>query len=466
MGRFKAMLALRAVAVAMLVTVPVAVPGGMALAAVTELATGEQNVVLEVHKGKLLRLPRAAASVFVADPAFADVTVRSPTLVYVTAKRAGETSLFAVDDAERVLADVTLTIRHNISALAASVLAIVPAGAINVSSDGGSLVVGGAVGSAAEARQVARLAQEFVAEGEEVINQLALIGPNQVNLRVRVAEIQRKVVKRFGFNFDIAPTIGSITFGVAQGIVNPIALGIDQPFNVSGVFNSGSLDANILIDALEKEGLVTVLAEPNLTALSGETASFLAGGEFPVLVPDNDGIALEFKEFGVSLSFTPTIINGGRISMRVAPEVSELSTAGAIEIQGFTIPAITTRRAETTVELGSGQSIAIAGLLKSDTVQELQEFPGLADIPVLGALFRKSELNTEDTELVIIATPYLVRPVDAVAMATPLDGFEPASDVDRYLNGRTYKPQVPSAERGPRSTASRGLAGPVGFELN
>ncbi len=440
-----------------------------AWAAVTELATGEQRVALEVQKGKLLRLPRAASSVFVADPEIADVTVRSPTLVYVTAKRPGETSLFAVDDAERVLADVTLDVTHNLSRLQSTLAQVVPAGFVELSSVDGGLLVSGSVGSASEARQVNRLALEFLAEGETVINQLALVGPNQVNLRVRVAEVQRNVIKKFGFNFDIAPTIGSIAFGLTQGSAVPTVFNeiIDTPFNASGAFSSGSLDANVLIDALEKEGLVTVLAEPNLTAISGETASFLAGGEFPVLVPGDDGrIAIEFKEFGVSLAFTPTVLNQGRISMKVAPEVSELSTAGAIEVAGFTIPAITTRRANTTVELASGQSLAIAGLLSSDTVQELQEFPGLADLPVLGALFRKSEFETEETELVILVTPYLVRPVDAVAMATPLDGFTPASDVDRYLNGRTYEPQVPSAETGPRGPRNRGLAGPVGFELN
>ncbi len=440
-----------------------------AWAAVTELATGEQRVSLEVQKGKLLRLPRPASSVFVADPEIADVTVRSPTLVYVTAIRPGETSLFAVDDAERVLADVTLDISHNLSRLQSTLDLVVPAGFVELSSVDGGLLVQGAVGSAAEARQVNRLAQEFLAEGETVINQLALVGPNQVNLRVRVAEVQRNVIKKFGFNFDIAPTIGNIAFGVTQGNVVPTVFNelIDAPFNASGVFNSGSLDANILIDALEKEGLVTVLAEPNLTAISGETASFLAGGEFPVLVPnDNGGITIEFKEFGVSLAFTPTVLNQGRISMKVAPEVSELSTSGAIEVDGFTIPAITTRRANTTVELASGQSLAIAGLLSSDTVQDLQEFPGLADLPVLGAFFRKTEFETEETELVILVTPYLVKPVDAVAMATPLDDFVPASDADRYLRGRTYQPQVPSTETGPRGPRNRGLAGPVGFELN
>lgn len=440
-----------------------------AWAAVTELATGEQSVVLEVQKGKLLRLPRPASSVFVADPEIADVTVRSPTLVYVTAKRPGETSLFAVDDAERVLADVTLSVSHNLGRLQSTLDQIVPAGFVELSSVDGGLLVSGAVSSASEARQVSRLAQEFISEGETVINQLSLVGPNQVNLRVRVAEIQRKVVKKFGFNFDIAPTIGNIAFGVTQGSVVPSVFTdlIDPPFNASGAFSSGSLDANILVDALEKEGLVTVLAEPNLTAISGETASFLAGGEFPVLVPgERGGIRIEFKEFGVSLAFTPTVLNGGRISMKVAPEVSELSTAGAIEVDGFVIPAITTRRANTTVELGSGQSLAIAGLLSSDSTQELQEFPGLADLPVLGAFFRKTEFETEETELMILVTPYLVRPVDAVAMASPLDGFTQASDIDRYLNGRTYKPQVPSAETGPRGPNNRGLAGPVGFELN
>ncbi|MHA1566395.1 MAG: type II and III secretion system protein family protein [Alphaproteobacteria bacterium] len=442
-------------------------PEGPAAAAVQAIGSGEDVVELEVQRGKLLRLSAPASAVFIADPEIADITVKSPTLVYVTAKRAGETSLFAVDQNERVLADVRIVTTHNLEALDAALRKMLPRAVIGTSSVAGGLLLSGAVQTATEAEQAQRIAAEFVAGEEVIINQLALIGPNQVNLRVRVAEVSRDVSKRFGFNFDLIPSIGSVTLGLATGRV-PVIDGVAQTrFDNQNSIFATSRDVNAVVDAMSEEGLITVLAEPNLTALSGETANFLAGGEFPAIVPtDSGGLSLQYKSFGISLSFTPTVLDSGRISLKVAPEVSALSEAGAILFQNFSIPALTTRRASTTVELGSGQSLAIAGLLQNKTQQTFDEFPGLADIPVLGALFRSSEFKRDESELVIIVTPYLVRPVSVMAMATPTDGFVPASDFDRIVNGRAYVPQQPSSQQIPRGPGAEGLAGPVGFVLN
>ncbi|HYH37531.1 MAG TPA: type II and III secretion system protein family protein, partial [Azospirillum sp.] len=219
-------------------------------------------------------------------------------------------------------------------------------------------------------------------------------------------------------------------------------------------------DVNGLIDALARDGLITVLAEPNLVATSGETASFLAGGEFPVPVPqERDRVTLEFKQFGVSLAFTPTVLSGERISMRVRPEVSELDYSNAIVLNTFRIPALRSRRAETTVELGSGQSFAIAGMMQNGLDESVDKFPFVGDVPVLGALFRSSRFQRNETELVIIVTPYIVRPANNPAqLAAPTDGISPTRFIDRVLFGKLTRPGP-----GTPPPARPSLAGPAGF---
>src|SRR5690606_8062510 len=221
---------------------------------------------------------------------------------------------------------------------------------------------------------------------------------------------------------------GNFTFGLVsgRGVTNQAGQFLRAPRANSafGSWSSGDDFVNAALDALAEEGLVNLLAEPNLTALSGETASFLAGGEFPIPIDsDDDGLTIEFKEFGISLAFTPTVLSSNRISLRVRPEVSDLSENGAITINGLTIPALATRRAETTVELGSGQSFAIGGLLSTDIESAVSKYPGLGDLPILGSLFRSTRFQRNETELVILVTPYLVRPVDEPVMALPTDGY-------------------------------------------
>jgi pilus assembly protein CpaC len=224
------------------------------------------------------------------------------------------------------------------------------------------------------------------------------------------------------------------------------------------------------VEALATEGFLTVLAEPNLTAVSGQTASFLAGGEFPVPVVQNvsagtSAISVQFQQFGVQLAFTPTIIDADHLNLRVRPEVSQLSTEGEVTISGFTIPALTVRSAETTVELASGQSFALAGLLQHNTEQDISKIPWLGDIPILGALFRSNKFQNNETELVIIVTPYLVRP-PAAAPATPVDGFAIPHDAQQVLWGDTWRRSLPAPARGPLDAGGGGLIGPAGFRLD
>lgn len=426
------------------------------------------NIALEVNKGRLVRLARPASTVFIADPKVADVQVKSPSLVYLFAKAPGETTLYAVDEAERVLANLDITVDHNLSRLRTAIDKLAPGQAVTVASIDGALVLDGIVPTAARAEDIRRLAASFAGSPDNVINRLGVDAPNQVNLRVRVAEVSRDVDKQLGFNWSAVGTIGSFALGIATG--NPFAANVIQnTLSVDGLkFKSGnvSFDVNGVIDALEDEGLVTVLAEPNLTAMSGETASFLAGGEFPILVPEgSDRVVIEFKEFGVSLAFTPTIV-GDRINLNVRPEVSQLSNTNAVVLNNFQIPSLTTRRAETTIELGSGQSFAIAGLIQNNVSHSISEFPGLGDVPVLGGLFKSDKFQRAESELVIIVTPYIVKPTSARKLAAPTDGFQAPHDIERILGGATQRAAETAPKPQPVDKQGRALIGPAGFKLD
>ena len=446
----------------------VAMPGAAPMAA-GSLADGSGTLSIHVNKGNLIRLDRPASTVFVANPEIADIDVKSPTLVYVFGRAPGETTLFAVDANERVVLDQSVVVTRDLSRLNDFLRGIAPDSTISAHSVADGIVLTGAVADVVSAANAERLARQFLPEDGLLINQIQVNGPNQVNLRVRVAEVSRSTLKRFGLNLDFLQTAGDIVFGIASGNVTRAAGSFvtrnNGSFNAFGGINGNSGDLNVLIDALDNEGLISILAEPNLTAMSGETASFLAGGEFPIPVPQKDGnLTIEFKKFGVALSFTPTVLSGNRISMRVKPEVSALSSVGAITMQQIQIPALSTRRAETSVELASGQSFAIAGLLQSTSNNDIRKFPGLGDVPILGALFRSTEFQRRETELVIIVTPYIVRPV-SVALAAPTDGLVQPSDTQRFLDGDIYR-QQPSAGRSvPVGGTGEHLVGPVGFEL-
>lgn len=441
-----------------------------------ETLTPADEVKIEVGKGQVIRLPRPAATVFVADPDIADVQAQSPSIIYLFGKRAGSTSMFAVDENDGVLLRSAVRVDHNLEGLRSAIDRLLPNQAIEVSSVDGSILLTGDVDSATAAHELRVLASRYLGEDETLLNRTKVGAPTQVHLRVRVAEVSREVIKEFGINWETLFNSGNFTFGFASGrdlissggsiFRSPANAGGNAPGIGFGSYNSNSASISTALDALAEEGLVTVLAEPNLTALSGETASFLAGGEFPIPVAsDDDEIEIEFKEFGISLAFTPTVLNQDRISLRVRPEVSELSDNGAITISGLTIPALATRRAETTVELGSGQSFAIGGLLSNDVQNTVSKFPGLGDLPVLGMLFRSQRFQTNETELVILVTPYLVNPIDEPVAASPTDGYRPPNDIERILEGRLHHATLHRGRGAPLGPVKRRLVGPFGFIL-
>lgn len=466
---------IRRVAVLCLLFVMFTLIGGVSAAHRASAAeirgTAEAPIVLEASKGTLIRLDRAASTVFVADPEVADVQVKSPRLVYLMAKQPGETVIYAVDREERVLLNQRVSVSHNLSRLRATLKSMLPGSDVEVETMDKTLVLSGRVLSARDAEAAQRLAMRLVKDEKDLVNQISVVAPNQVHLRVRVAEVSRDILKQFGINWDAVFRTGNFLFGFATGLPAVNALGQSLVRNngtnsIVGGFRNGSIDLNGVIDALDDEGLITILAEPNLTAVSGESATFLAGGEFPILVPENDKITVEFKQFGVSLAFTPVLV-GERISLKVNPEVSQLTTTGAVQLAGFTIPALTTRRAETTVELGSGQSFAIAGLLQNNITRDVSKLPGLGELPVLGGLFRSDRFQRNETELVIIVTPYIVRPVDSKRLSTPTKGLTPPNDTDRLYRGKTHRPRLEKEKRVVHGRGARdGLAGPAGFLID
>lgn len=430
------------------------------------ISGGASTIRIELNKGALVRLDRPAHTVFVADPEICDIQVKSPSLVYLFAKKAGETTLYAVDKAERVLANFDVTVTPDLTRLNTAVRNLYPDADISLSSVEDSIIIDGVVGNATVSENVRRMAARFIGEKADLINRLGIAAPTQVNLRVRIAEVNRNVEKQLGINWTVAFSDG---LRMLFSTINPYSLNtITDGVGFAG--RPGNWDINAIIDALDTEGMITILAEPNLTAVSGETASFLAGGEFPILVPGTDDkVVVEFKKFGVSLAFTPTFIGEDRINLHVRPEVSQLSNEGAISVPiGFSgtisIPALTVRRAETTVELGSGQSFAIGGLLQNNTTHDIQRFPLLGNIPILGRLFASDRFQRKESELVIIVTPYIVRPA-STRLAAPTDGFAPPHDVERYTMPGTWR-RNPQA--GPRSTVGGDgarVVGPIGFVL-
>lgn len=406
-------------------------------AAAQAVSGAESELAIEVGKGRLIRLDRPAETVFIADPKIADVQVKSPTLIYVVGKAPGGTSLFAVDADDQMVANLAVAVGFDAARLQEAIRRHAPDSQVEVAALNEALVLTGKVRSAGQGEEILRLAARFVSVEEErddrsarLINRLVVEAPNQVNLRVHVAEVSRDASKVLGFNWESLAQIGSGVVGLATGvdIVDDAGELIRPPGELGALIGGVRTDAvnvNVIMDALERKDLVTVLAEPNLTAVSGEPASFLAGGEYPIPVPQGlNQTTIEYKKFGVSLAFVATILDGGRISLNVRPEVSQLSSSGAITLNGITVPALTTRRAETTVDLASGQSFAIAGLLQNTETEEMSRVPGLGDVPVLGALFRSKRFQKNQSELVIIVTPYLVKPVRQ-KLATPIDLLGP-----------------------------------------
>jgi pilus assembly protein CpaC len=411
------------------------------------------QVLLSVGEGEVISLPRNVVDVWTSNPGVADVNVTSPRQLGLFGKGDGEATVIATAADGSVVYGAHVRVSQNISSIDEMLRAAMPDSKITVTHVGQIAVINGTVASPADSAQAEQIVRTMLNPGIDTntpgaalkiipVNRLKTATPLQVMLQVKIAEVSRSLARQIGVNLATSdPTGGSFLGGLSRGRdLGDINAGFSHPAgqttiaglarNVFGVDVAGTLDLN------ENNGLITTLAEPTLVALSGETASFLAGGEFPI--PTSNGIngtAIEFKPYGVSLAFTPTVLEGGRISMRVRPEVSELSSAGSIKVSGFEVPSLTTRRTETTVELGSGQSFMIGGLLSNGGNNSIERTPFLGNLPIIGALFRSNTFRRNESELVIIVTPYLVNPVTASQIALPTDGYRGANTAERVFLG-------------------------------
>jgi pilus assembly protein CpaC len=388
----------------------------------------ERSVSLTVGSGQLIRVDQEFSSLFVANPDVADIQVRSPRLLYLTGVGVGETTLFAVDDDDNVLMSSNIRVTHNTNALQQGLARVAPGTGLQATTVDRSLVITGSVASPEQAADVLQVARQFVDDPAQVVNRMDVAQPTQVNLQVRIAEVSRNLDRQLGIRWN------EVSYGLGGGARIGFVGGRGVPGGYSAEYTRiGRLNVDVVLQALAEEGLVSVLAEPNLTARSGEPASFLAGGEFPYPITQEGGqITYEFRNFGVGLTFTPTVVDGNRIALRVGTEVSDLNFA----VPGD-VPAINSRRAETTVDLGSGQSFAIAGLMQNRASTDVSRMPGLGSLPVLGALFRSSGFQRGQTELVIIVTPVIVNPTSARNLRTPVDTYVPPNDFERIILGRT-----------------------------
>ncbi|TDR80248.1 pilus assembly protein N-terminal domain-containing protein [Paludibacterium purpuratum] len=419
------------------------------------------NLSLAVGTGKLLHLPGVARTVFVSDPNVADVQVPNANEVFVLGKKVGTTTVFALDGAGLPLLQRSVVVSHNVAELQKVLTQRFPSLHLDLKSAPGSLMVSGTVNRAEDIAAITETLKPYIGDKENLVNRLSLNSPTQVNLHVRMVEVSRTVLQQIGVNWSALGQNAGLFSGRAA--FKPGSLG--QPDTAFLPANSGFMgllrDSNgrgtSVIDMLDRESLLTTLAEPNLTTISGEPASFLAGGEYPIPVPqggDSNTITVQYKDFGVGLKFTPTVQASDRITLKVNPEVSELDPANSITLLGTTIPALTVRRLDTTVELASGQSLVLGGLLQDNSRDVLSQMPGLGRLPVLGKLFSSTDYQHNKTELVVIVTPYLVRPVGPGTLQTPLDSLINPSDVEGALQRQ--------AKLDPYDSATPHLAGNSG----
>ena len=416
-----------------------------------------RQVQLSVGEGQMINLPGSVASVWTSNPKVADVYVNSARQINIFGKDFGEATIIATSAKGTVVYGAQVRVSQNLPSINEVMRAAMPNSDVSILTVGQTAILQGTVASPEDLNFAEQLATRELNPGVDfskdgamckicVINRLRTATPLQVNLKVKIAEVSRDLLKQVGVNLMSRDTSGGFLFGIGRG--NPGSItGSTGTFNINPAATTigaaghlFGLDLLSTLDLAETDGLVSTLAEPNLTALSGETASFLAGGEFPIPVSQgNQSVTIEYKQYGVSLAFTPIVLADGRISMRVRPEVSELSDAGALKLGGFSVPALTTRRAETTVELGSGQSFMLAGLLRNSNTNSVDKAPFLGDLPIIGALFRSQSFKRQETELVIIVTPYLVKPINATAVKLPTDGYKAATDIQRFIGGKTFE---------------------------
>ncbi len=412
-----------------------------------------QHLPLGLNKAAIIELDTDARDVFVGNPAIADAVVRTPRRIFIMALKLGKTNAIFLDSQGKQIATVEIDVDNEVADLNQQLSKQLPGSKVRAEALNDSVVLAGTASSVREAAQAQDLATRFAGAAEKVVNGVKLGQSSQVLIKVRVSEMSRTIAKQFGVN--VAAALGKTSDGLPL-----IVASTDNQFSLLGRALANLSGASVgpaciggsatcvdkaaaTLQALERVGLVHTLAEPNLTAVSGESAKFLAGGEFPVPAGrDRDGnITIIFKQFGVGLAFTPVVLDKGHISLQVSTEVSELTNTGAFILEGgtnagLTIPALAVRRAETTVELPSGGSMMIGGLLQQQNKQNLDGFPGLKDLPVLGALFRSRDFQNNETELVVTVSAYLVDPINEQRLAGPDDGFVIPTDLETIFWGR------------------------------
>lgn len=430
---------------------------------------------LVVGKSMVYESPVPFTRASLANPEIAETLVLSPRQLYVMGKTVGMTNLTLWGRDGRVAVVHDLDITPDLAQLKARLHQLFPDETqIQVTATHDHVTLSGAIGSAVRLNQVLALAEAYMPK--KVVNLLHVSGVQQVMLEVRVAEMDRTLLRRLGVNASFTDGSGK-SFGVSalRNLASlaadsplplaapPFGLAVSQAVNALFRFQGGSSTWTGFIDALKENNLAKVLAEPTLTAISGQEASFLAGGEFPIPVPQAFGVTtVLFKKFGVQLGFTPVVLDQRRLSITVTPEVSELNFANGLTLQGLTVPSINTRRASTVIELADGESFAIAGLLRDQVREVVAKYPVLGDLPILGALFRSSQFQKNETELLIVVTPHLVVPTTEANLPLPTDRFLEPDDADFYLMGRLEHAGSPLRPRGARSLLEERIEGPVG----
>ncbi len=444
--------------------------------------TPAEKLRLVVGKSVVVQSQSAARRVSIAAPEIADAVVLSPRQIYLTGKNPGVTNMTLWGEADKVTAVFDVEVEPDIMTLKTKLHDMFPnEEGVRVTATHDGITLSGAVSGVTKMAQVIALAQTYAPVDKEgkpkLTNLLEVSGVQQVMLEVRVSEMSRTLTRNLGINFSAVSASGR-QFGVSLlgGLTSiPAGGSPGSPLQASNSINAilgflgNGANWTAFIDALKENGLLRVLAEPTLITLSGKSADFLAGGEFPVPVPQSGvagvyAVTIQYKPFGVRLNFTPTVLVDGRISMVVAPEVSELDFSSAVSFAGFIIPGLTTRRVSTTVELADGQSFAIAGLIREDVKEDIKKFPLLGDLPILGPLFRSSSFTKNETELVVIVTPHLVKPVDLAQQTLPTDAFNEPDDFEVYLEGK-----LEGREKGkqtltlPRAIRKGGLEGDFGY---
>jgi len=425
-----------------------------------------QFVSLGVGKSVVIELPRDIKDVLVADPKIANAVVRSTRRAYIIGATIGQTSVYFFDANGQQLAGFDIAVKRDLNGLRAAIKQALPGLDIHVEGLGQGVVLTGNVSTPIQAQQAFDIATRLVDDGKKVVNGINVHGPDQVLLKVTVAEVQRDIIKQLGVDLN-----GSVGFGSAVldfNINNPFPV-VGQPLFPSTIAGQWKSVTSTL-RAMERAGVIRTLAEPNLTAISGESANFLAGGEFPIPAGytctagtlgaiGNCQYQIQFKKFGVSLNFTPVVLSAGRISLRVLTEVSELSTENQLTVaqavtattsSTLTIPSIRTRRAETTVELPSGGSLAMAGMIQEQTRQQINGVPGLMQLPVLGALFKSRDYINKQSELMVIVTPYVVKAVAQKDLSRPDDGYADSSDPAAILLGKFNRIYGPAGKGDPK----------------